>query len=74
MNACYYAVRPKGDPSNIRIEKALSPATACEMAFGKGRLSQWEWKDLGPRVSVIQSDSKRIALLTDPTGWIPATA
>lgn len=65
----YYAVRPKDDLANTRIEKADSPYRACQLAFGRGRLTYWEWKDLGTRVNVIQSDSKRIALLRDIRGW-----
>ncbi len=70
MRPHYWAVRPKGDASNTRIEKAETASRACELAFGRGRQrGAWEAKDLGTQVHVIHSDSKRIALLTSPEGW-----
>lgn len=66
----YYAIRPKAIPDHIRIERAIDPETATRIAFGRPlRKHAWEWKDLGTRVKVIQSDAKRIALLKDPKGW-----
>jgi hypothetical protein len=72
----YYAVRYKSAPTQPRIEKANTPRRAFHLAFGhpprtfKGQPADAEYKDLGGRVKVIQSDRKRIALLTEPTGWI----
>ena len=67
----YYAIRFSSAPgATIRIEKAGSPQTAHRLAFGPfTRMTRWEWKDLGTRLRIIQSDNKRLALLRDPTGW-----
>lgn len=66
----YWAVRPKAAPDYIRIEQAHTSYGACSLAFGRPfRLENWEAKNLGTRVAVIQSDNKRIALLKDPNGW-----
>lgn len=67
----YYAVKPKGwEPKFVRIERAGAPEDAIRLAFGRPIYNgNYEWKDLGTRVAVIQSDNKRIALLTDPKGW-----
>lgn len=69
----YYAVRPDSYHAGVRIEKADSPERAYDMAFGRSltkNARKWcKWKDLGTRVTVIRSDKKRIALLTDPNGW-----
>jgi hypothetical protein len=67
----YWAVRPKSMPEHIRIEKAATAMHAYELAFGRGNpWGAYEVKDLGTRVAVIQSDTKRMALLTSPEGWI----
>jgi hypothetical protein len=65
----YWAVRPKTMPDQIRIEKAETSSQAAVLAFGRGTGAGWEAKDLGTRASVIQSDKRRIALLTSPDGW-----
>lgn len=68
----YYAVRYKSAPKQIRIEKADTPQKAFRLAFGGFPIcpANAEYKDLGSRVAVIQSDKKRIALLTDPNHWV----
>lgn len=65
----YYAIRPSSAPNLSRIEKADTPENACRLAYGRGT-TNFQWKDLGTRVSVIQSDNKRIALLQAPEGWV----
>lgn len=66
----YYAVRPASQGGqNTRIEKSASPQGACALAFGRGSEKGFQWKDLGTRVAIIQSDKKRIELLTSPEGW-----
>src|SRR5437588_1628892 len=37
--------RPEGAPNLVRIEKARTPQEACNLAFGKGRLNHWQWKE-----------------------------
>jgi hypothetical protein len=71
----YWAAYPKSaGVKSCRIERANSPLDAIKMAFdikpGKGR---WLAKDMGSRVTVIQSDRKRVGLLNDPNGWIDPT-
>lgn len=70
----YWAVRPK-DPDlhrvATRIEHAETALQAYNLAFGRG--SPWgnyEAKDLGGQVRVIQSDRRRIELLTSSEGWV----
>ncbi len=70
MRKKYWAVRPKSMPDQIRIEQAETPEQAARLAFGRGAGAGWEVKDLGTRVSVIQSTKQRIALLQDPNNWI----
>jgi hypothetical protein len=66
----YFAVRPISMPEHIRIEKAESPVEAIKAAFGRGsHHMNWQFKDLGTKVSVIQSDRRRISLLKDPKNW-----
>jgi hypothetical protein len=72
----YWAVRPASQGgNNTRIEKAETAVRACELAFGRSfanpkyNIGHWQAKDLGTRVSVIQSDKKRIELLTAKEGW-----
>jgi hypothetical protein len=70
MGSKYWAVRPISARNQIRIEKADTPSRACDLAFGRGHIAgRWEAKDMGSRLAIIQSDSKRIALLQDPSGW-----
>lgn len=72
MGLHYYAIRPTAVPDNIRIEKAATPEDAQREAFGRPTFKRkgiWQWKDLGTRVSIMQSDKKRIALLKDPDDW-----
>jgi hypothetical protein len=78
MRMHYWAVRPKGDVALTRIERADGPIEAIVAAYGRGldnprvwnvNIGLWEAKDLGTRVSVLHSDSKRIALLKSPEGW-----
>jgi len=70
----YWAVKPTNQDC-IRIERAHTPIQACDQAFGRSSLKakynvgHWLVKNLGTRVSVIQSDRKRKALLSDPSGW-----
>jgi hypothetical protein len=52
----------------------LTPKAACIAAFGPRvpfGAPSFEAKNMGTRVSVIQSDNKRIKLLRDPEGWVP---
>lgn len=66
----YYAIRFCSAPTQIRIEKAATPQQAHRLAFGSfTKLTRWEWKNLGTRVAVIQSNTKRIALLNAPDNW-----
>jgi hypothetical protein len=75
----YYAVRYKSAPDQIRIEKAETPVRAFTLAFGtyatpmKGLGPHAEYKDLGTRISILKSDKKRIAILTDPKDWVDFT-
>lgn len=67
----YYAIRYPSAPDQIRIEKAGSPQAAHRLAFGPfTKATRWQWKNLGTRARIIQSDKKRIGLLKDPVGWI----
>lgn len=86
MTMKYWAVMPgsSGPPTwtlmNCRIEKAERAADACQLAFGRNNpdntplakydIGRYLAKDLGTRVSVIQSDKKRVALLRDKNGWV----
>jgi hypothetical protein len=72
----YYAVRVRKETRTARINKADSPREALRIGFGVTPVRKdgpiyghFECKDLGPKVSVIQSDRKRIALLMDEVGW-----
>lgn len=81
----YWAVKPTNAADVvIRIEHAWDPGEAIKRAFGmalyhkshplsKYDKGKWLVKDLGTRVSVIQSDAKRIALLTSKEGWVDPT-
>jgi hypothetical protein len=72
----YWAVKPADmELKFVRIERAEFPRVAVALAFGrpfhspKYEVGRWSVKDLGTRVSVIQSDNKRIRLLEDKSGW-----
>lgn len=66
----YWAIKPKGREDVTRIEKANTAEEACRLAFGRPIFrGNYLAKNLGTRVSVIQSDRKRIALLTSEDGW-----
>lgn len=70
----YWAVRPKSPDLHrvaTRIEHAETALEAYQLAFGRG--SPWgnyEAKDLGGQARVIQSDRRRIELLTSPDNWV----
>lgn len=74
-----WAVKPVGREDAIRIERADDPIRAIELAFGRSHprnsplakydIGRWLAKNLGTRIAVVQSDTKRIALLRDPAGW-----
>lgn len=73
----YWAVWPKSVERKLcRIEKAVSPFEAIQLAFGKLRMNErwdrgrWAVKSLGPNVRLLQSDKKRIAALSSDEGWI----
>jgi hypothetical protein len=72
----YWAVRPistRDTGANTRIERAETAQEACELAFGRGFRGApvFEAKNLGSRVSVVQSHNKRVALLHDFADWVP---
>lgn len=77
MKKYYWAVRPQSyDVKYTRIEHAETAREALRLAFGirltpVDRRGAWIAKNLGTRVAVIQSDNKRIALLTSEEGWEP---
>lgn len=65
----YYALRYKGAPKEVRIERAETPAFAFKRAFGRGNPSDdAEWKRIPG--SVYRSDAKRAEAINDPAGWI----
>lgn len=76
MSKHYYAVRYIRAPDQLRIEHADTPEQAFRLAFGhpskviKSAPPSTEYKDLGTRRSVLQSDKNRISLLTSNEGWI----
>lgn len=68
----WWAVKPKAHGlDSVRITQARTAREACKLAFGRpiGR-DTWHAKDLGTRASVLHSDKTRIALLSDPKGWV----
>jgi hypothetical protein len=71
----YWAVYPKAlGLVTVRIEKANNPLNAIKTAFDiKPDKGRWLAKDMGSRVTVIQSDRKRLDLLSDPNNWIDLT-
>lgn len=77
MKQRYWAVRPKSrGPEAARIEKAATAMEAADKAFGRGTCQPmpgvgalFEVKDLGSRVSVIQSLKQLHKLLNSPEGW-----
>lgn len=75
MTVRYWATYPvAAGLKSCRIDKAATALDAIRMSFGirltKYDRGRWLAKDLGSRLSVIQSDSKRIALLKDESGWV----
>src|SRR5215472_915837 len=67
--------------TNLRIEKSETAAGATRLAFGRETWSDghkyscrecgtWLCKDLGPRIAVVQSSAKKMALLNDRNGWV----
>lgn len=70
----YWAVRPVNPELHkvaTRIEQAPTAIKAYNLAFGRGSPEgAYEAKDLGSRVAAIQSDKKRIELLTSPDNWV----
>jgi hypothetical protein len=70
MSYHYWGIRPKTMPDHVRIERAHTPQVAARLAFGRGSIDGFQYKDFGRRVAVIQSDNKRISLIKDHTGWI----
>jgi hypothetical protein len=74
----WWAVVPIGyDLKFVRIEKALTPERAIELATGSKVRARGHWrvKDLGTRITPLQSDRKRNNLLReqerrDMTEWI----
>lgn len=68
----YWAVYPKSAGlQSCRIEKALTAIEAIRIAFDiRPERGRWLAKDMGSRLSVIQSDRQRLALLNDPSNWL----
>lgn len=74
MSQHYYAVRPKTYTLEYtRIEKANDPKHAVRLAYGGPILNygNYIYADLGTRLSIIQSDKKRKALLVAEENWHP---
>lgn len=69
----YYAVRYISARDQIRIEKGDTPVHAAKLCFGGPifkDMKRMEFKDMGSTVAIMRSDTKRIAMLKDPKGWV----
>jgi hypothetical protein len=68
----YWAVKPTSlGPEYTRIEKAITSYEACRLAFGGPIVNPeaYHAKNLGTRLSVVQSDKQRINAIRDTNGW-----